>query len=300
MRGVESLGDMRIQVQPRVFTWTWRSAADLRRQRFYEVLAAQGKDGIFDDKYIELIQRRRSSSYKMAFRVFSLQMPILIFLVLSLIPIDASVSVLGISPSGNRHLREMLLIVSALLGVAAAGLSHHAAILSEILSAYTEKRSRGDAKIKGYLGIGYGVDFAVLPETSDVNLKPSGWYAAFIGVMALAVILLLLALLLTGFTIHLLVLRDVYVDPSFSRGVSVGVIVFVLLTDLFSAGLSLLGNGPVLLKDFTNANAIFKIFERDAEKGTAIYKKIAVMHAEKPWLIRRFSRVKMPKKLPEV
>jgi hypothetical protein len=68
MRGVESLGDTGIQVQPRVFTWTWRTAADLRRQRFYEVLASQGKDGIFDDKYIELIQRRRSSSYKIAFR----------------------------------------------------------------------------------------------------------------------------------------------------------------------------------------------------------------------------------------
>jgi hypothetical protein len=287
-------------VQPRVFTWTWRSAADLRRQRFYEVLGAHGKDGLFDDKYIELIQKRRSSSYKIAFRVFALQMPILIFLVLSLIPIDGNVSVLGLSPSGNRNLREMLLIASGLLGIAAAGLNHHAAILSEILTAYSEKRSRGDAKIKGYLNIGYGVDFAVLPETGDKNLNTSGWYLAFIALMGLAVILLLVVILITAFTIHLLVLRDVYVDPSFSRGVSVGVIVFVLLTDAFTVGLGLLSGGPVLLKDFTNANAAQKVFDRDPERGSAIYKGIVDDHLRKPWLIRRFTRVKMPKKLPEV
>ena len=285
-------------MQPRVFTWTWRNAADLRKQRFYEALGAQGKDGIFDDKYIELIQRRRSSSYKIAFRVFSLQMPILIFLVLSLIPIQASVSVLGISPSANRNLREMLLIGSAFLGVAAAALNHHAAILSESLNAYAEKRSRGDAKIKGYLNIGYGVDFSVMPETSDANMNTSGWYLAFIGLMGFAMILLLAVLLITGFIIHVLVLRDVYVDPSFSRGVSVGVIAFVLLTDVLTVGLSLFNSGPVLMKDFTNANTVLKIFERDPEKGSAIYKKIAEL--QKPGLFRRFTRVKMPKKLPEV
>lgn len=286
-------------MQPRVFTWTWKSAADLRKQRFYEVLA-KARKGVFDDKYIELIQRRRTSNYKIAFRVFSLQMPILIFLVLSLIPIDASVSVLGITPSGNRNLREMLLVFSGLLGMAAAGLNHHAAVLSEILSAYAEKQSRGDEKIKEYLGIGYGVNFAVLPDTSGVNLKTSGWYAAFIVLLVMALVLLIVVVLLAAFTIHLLVLRDVYVDPSFSHGVSVGVIVFVLLTDVFTVGLGLLNNGPVLLKDFTTSNAVFKIFERDEEKGTAIYKKIAEGHSKKPWLIRRFSRVKMPKKMPEV
>jgi hypothetical protein len=287
-----------ITVQPRVFTWAWRSAADLRKQRFYEVLGAHGRGGLFDDKYIELIQKRRSSSYKIAFRVFSLQMPILIFLVLSLIPVDASVSVLGISPSANRNLREMLLTVSGLLGVAAAGLNLHAVILSEILSVYAEKRSKGDAKLKGYLNIGYGVEFAVLPETSDKNLNTSGWYAAFIAVMGLGMILLLAILLITGFAIHVLVLRDVYVDPSFSRGVSVGVIVFVLFTDAFTAGLSLFTSGPVLMKDLTNANTVLKIFEKDPEKGAAIYKKIAEL--QKPGLFRRVTRVKMPKRLPEV
>jgi hypothetical protein len=298
MRAVESVNGMGITVQPRVFTWAWRNAGDLRRQRFYEVLTAQGKDGLFDDKYIELIQKRRSSSYKIAFRVFSLQMPILIFLVLSLIPVAASVSVLGISPSANRNLREMLLIVSGLLGMAAAGLNLHAVILSEILGAYSEKRSRGDAKLKGYLNIGYGVDFAVLPETSDRNLNTSGWYAAFIAVMGLGILLLFAVVLITGFAIHVLVLRDVYVDPSFSQGVSIGVIVFVLFTDAFTVGLTLFTNGPVLMKDFTNANTVLKIFEKDPEKGAAIYKKIA--ESQKPGMFRRVTRVKMPKKLPEV
>jgi hypothetical protein len=100
--------------------------------------------------------------------------------------------------------------------------------------------------------------------------------------------------------IHLLVLRDVYVDPSFSHGVSVAVITFVLLTDAFTGGLTLLGSGPVLLKDFTNANAATKIFERDPERGAAIFKKVAALHAEKPWILRKLTRVKMPKKLPDV
>jgi hypothetical protein len=118
--------------------------------------------------------------------------------------------------------------------------------------------------------------------------------------LVLALVLLVVVVLLAALAIHLLVLRDVYVDPSFSRSVSVGVIAFVLVTDVFAVGLSLMSNGPVLLKDFTNTNAIFKIFEKDTEKGNAIFKKVAEMHSKKPWLIRRFTRVKMPKRLPEV
>jgi hypothetical protein len=291
----------RIEVRkPRLHTLAWRNIGAVRQEQFSDFLAKQGKDSLFDDALIEAVKKRRSSNYALSLKLISVQIPVFIFLALSLIPIQASFSILGISPAANRNLREVFLVVSTLMAMIASGLSYYSAILTEMLAGYLDRRSKGDTRVRGYLNIAHGVEFFILPSRYGETVNTSGWYVAFIGTVAVALFLFFLIVVVTVFGIHVLVLRDVYNDPSFSPTVSVAVIAFVLIGDFLSIAISLVANGPILLNDFSNMFAAKKIGERDPAKESAIYQRLAQLHVQKPWLIRKFTRVKMPKKLPEV
>src|SRR4051794_11000460 len=74
---------------------------------------------------------------------------------------------------------------------------------------------------------GYYPIFAMGMHTS------AGDFLVFIGTIGVAAGALLASILAGAVYIHYLVLRDIYVDPSFSRTASLWVIGFVFLCDFF-------------------------------------------------------------------
>ena len=72
---------------------------------------------------------------------------------------------------------------------------------------------------------------------------------------------------------------------------------FVLVSDCFCLGLVVLSVGAMPLRDLTNMNAIRKIADRDPEKGAKLYDYVARPYNNRPWLLRKVLRIKMPKKL---
>ncbi len=278
--------------KPRLYTRTVRRLDKLRQEKFAQVLAKKGD--IFDENFIEKIVIRRKGAFNLALKLGALQLPIFVFLLFALIPIEANVSIFGVSPTANKKLREILLISSALLGVCSSGLAVYNTILTEILNAYVAKRSKGDKVVQEYLGIAYGVDFFVLPHT-EVGKLSAGWgFPTFMVLWALLVVILFACLAVAGIYIHVLLLYDIYIDPSFSRRVSLLTIAFVLLADaLWLVGM-FLQSGFVVMRNYENMEILSNMPE---EKAKAVYVQMAKNYYQKPWLLRILSRPKIPRKI---
>lgn len=281
-----------------MYTRTWRRAGPLRQQRFFDILANQDKDGAFDEAFIELVHKRRSSASQLTFKLISLQVPIFVLLVFSLIPIQASVSILGITPAASRNLREVLVVVSATLGVVSSGLGIYYAVLTEIIAAYVEKRSKGDKEVREFLGIGHGVDFIVMPNVEYKNLSLGWGFAVFLVVVFLAGVVFVLSIAAAALYLHYVVLKDIYYDPSFSDRVSMYVIAFVLLGDFLSISINALSGWPIAMKDYTNMMALDRLKQKEPEKVAEVYRQMAAKHVRRPWLLRHLTRMKMPRHLP--
>lgn len=277
---------------PRLYTRQWIKANALRRANYIEQIRAH--EAILDDKFFEAVLKRRSSVLSAVLKAYAIQVPIFALLVLSLIPIEASFSILGISPTSNKNLREILIALSALLGVAVGFLNSYHDALSEIIAAFIEKRSKGNKRLEGVLKAGYGLDAMPLPPTSMGHLELGWGYAVFLVLFGFLVICVLAILALGSVAIHLIVLHEIYARPSFSTGVSIAIICFVVTCDCLALIIMVANSGPVLVRDLTNMMAVSKM---DDARSAEIYKGMWRRHLRKPLLLRLFTRPKLPKKL---
>jgi len=279
---------------PRLYTRQWIKANALRRANYIEQIRAH--ETVLDDKFFDAVLKRRSSVLSAVLKAYAIQVPIFALLVLSLIPIEASFSILGISPTSNKNLREILIALSALIGVGIAFLNSYHDALSEIIAAFTEKRSKGNKPLESVLKAGYGLDAMPLPPQSMGDLQLGWGYAAFLVLFGFLVVSLLAILALGSVAIHLIVLHEIYAKPSFSTGVSIAVICFVVTCDCLTLIITLANSGPILVRDFANMMTVSKM---DDVRSAEIYRGMWRQHLQKPFLLRLFTRPKLPKKLSQ-
>jgi hypothetical protein len=283
----------------REYTRTWRTAGPLRRQRFYDILTVKGRDGVLDSDFLTLLHERRATAIKRALKLFSFQIPVLALLVLAILPLQASVSILGITPAASRGFREALVVISALMGVAASGLSFYTGILTEMIESYVVKLSKGDDEIKTLLGVAHGVEYFVVPNVYEKNVRLGWGFGAFLAILGIIAALLALAMIAAYLVFHLYILWDIYQRPSFSVAVSVCVVWFVLLADTLGLSINVLNGWPFAVRDYTNFHKLAEIQEHDPERYKRVIVSIVEQHHGLPWLLRKIVRPKMPKKLPD-
>src|SRR5262249_40448348 len=87
----------------------------VRTQKFLSLLQGGRNDKIFTDKFFETIEKRRADLGKLQQTILLLQLPTFAYLVLVLTGIDVNLSILGIA--AGKNLRELLVVVSAGLGL---------------------------------------------------------------------------------------------------------------------------------------------------------------------------------------
>jgi hypothetical protein len=281
----------------RAYTRAWRSIGNLRQEVFYDLLSKEDTGTLFDDKFIEGVLKRRDHLANMALKLTSFQIPIFALLLFALIPIEAQVSVLGITPTAGRNLREVLVVASAILGIIATLLTLNRSSLAEIVKAYTQKKSKGQDDVRQFLNIGYGIDLFILPKTTNNN-QAIGWgFGTFLILWIAAIVFLFCVATTAAIYVHFLILKNIYVDPSYSRSVSLGVIAFVLGCDFVSICNVILNSGMIPLRDYSNVMKLSDLSAREPKKAEEIHRQIARRHRAKPWLLRLLTRPKIPKKL---
>ena len=258
----------------------------------------EGSDSIFDKNFIAVVQKRRDSLAKLSLQLVTFQIPIFAFLIFALIPLETHISFLGISPTTNRNLREILIIASACLGVVAAFINLNQAVLSDMIASYARQRSKGDKDVNEFLNLGYGITYFALPNITHGKFAFGWGYLAFLTLLGAIIIALLLLLVAAAIYIHFLILRDIFYHPSYSQTVSLCTIIIVSGCDFISLSVFLLQAGYLPMQNFESLYTLTRLQDVAPKKANEIYKQIAIRHARKPWLLQLITRPKMPNKLP--
>ena len=245
---------------PRLYTKLWVRASTLRQARYLEII--QKNDGVLGDRYFEDVDKRRSSAASLRLIATAVQILIFAFLVLSLLPVDANFSVLWIAQTSNKNLREILIVVSAVLALGTSFIGYHHDVLAEILAALVERRSKGDKDVQEMLKISYGIALFPLPPRIQGHLELGWGFRLFVYIFAALTAMTLAILALGTIFIRLKVLEDIYFAPSFSTEVSVWVIGFVIMCDVVGLFIFLLTTGPINVRNFGDGR------EKEAVSGT--------------------------------
>lgn len=222
----------------------WVRAHTLRRAKYAQIL--QVKPDEFSPEYFMRVDSRRSAAARLRLIAFVFQIFLFALFAFSLHPHQkASVILQGTS---INDFREILLIISAVLGLAIPAIGHYHDVLVDILTASLERRSEGDEDIVQLLRISYGIDLFPVPPEVGGNLSLGPGYrffiTLFVSLAAVAVAIVMLGALFVRFK----VLEDIYFSPGYSEVVSACVIGFVILTDLLGSFIFILSVGPLRVR----------------------------------------------------
>jgi len=167
--------------------------------------------------------------------MFAIQIPIFIFLAVSLIPLNVKFSLFGFAPDNTMGLREILLIISACVAISESATSREICYIKEMLSARAEKLAAGNEDARRFLLLPYGLrpDFESEPTETFLSAGWPKWSLTFMNIAVQAILAIVVAV--TAITIHVMVMIDICSHPSISTEFSGGVVCFVVLADVFAA-----------------------------------------------------------------
>jgi hypothetical protein len=125
-------------------------------EKFRSLLQGGANDKIFNEKFFDVVERRHGELGKQQQALFFFQIPIFIYLILVLAGIDINLSILGIS--AGKNLREVLVLISAGLGVWGAWANNQKGAIEGMLKARNERLAKGDKEKLDFLNVGYGLN----------------------------------------------------------------------------------------------------------------------------------------------
>jgi len=229
----------------RTHTKRWIKASTMRQARYAQAL--QKRADLFDDKFFARVDQRRTSAAGVRLAAIVLQVPMFSLFAVSLLPHNVNspdlVSVVTI-----HSLREILLVASALVSLGITFVAYHHDVLTELLAARVDYQSNDDKNCQAMLNISYGLEFFPLPPRSQAKIELGSGYHLLIGVLASLTAISLAMLTLGALFIRYKVLEEIYFVPTFSAGVSMFVICFVVVTDVLGLLVLVLNTGPLLAR----------------------------------------------------
>lgn len=218
----------------------WVKGSTLREARYLQTL--QAKHDELGAGYLELVDRRRAATAGLKFLLIALQICIFAAFALALIPIGDGH---GAFQAAIRDLREILIVISAVVGLGIVLISHHHDVLTDIVSAEVTVRSKGDKDLKELLDISRGLTFFPLPPTSQGDLELGVGYRSLVRACAFFAWVTVAFLALGSILLRFKVLEDIYFVPTFSADISYWVIGFAVITDILGMFMLVLNTGPL-------------------------------------------------------
>jgi hypothetical protein len=269
--------------------------AQIQTDRFRSVLTSGRDEPAFNDKFFEMIDRRRGELGKLQQTIFFLQLPTFMYLVLVLAGIDVNLSLFGIA--AGKNLREALVLVSSGLGLWATLISSQKTTLENMLRAKNEKLAKGDKEKREFLNAGYGLQPFVFspPINPQWRLRLAHFLMGII--LIASVILMMLAVLDVALAVHVMTLLEVYRHPNFSPPATGLVIAFVILADVISVSWIALASGVLPYKSQERTTGLVKLADTDPEAAKKVVSAIIEKHSKKSLVMRLLTRPVIPKKL---
>ena len=214
----------------------WAEKATQRKEEFSQLLDDPAFKDIFDEKFIDGLEKRREVLDAQFRRVQIIQLTSLVILGFILVAPHINVSFFGLISSDGRGLREILMFLGATIQLYTGLLLNHRQVyVSEILQAYAMKLSKGNVAALRVLYLRYGTG-----ETEMLKLSKQRYTAGQVfGIIAAAIGTLTWIFIsaLCVFLVEVAAAVSVISDPTFSRKISVSLVIYILL--VFAAGMSI-------------------------------------------------------------
>jgi hypothetical protein len=274
----------------KVFDAVFAKTSSLQIERFGSVLR---RSHVFDDKFFEMIDRRRADYEKLLQTILFLQIPTTAYLVLVLAGVDVNLSILGIA--AGKNLREVLVIVASGLGLWSAYVRNQKSVIENMLHARAERMAKGDAAILEFIKAGYGLSPFIFEQPTNTLWSPSILRILSLFLFVASLVLLLIFIAGATLAVHVLTLVEIYHHPNFSRLATEFTISFVIVADAVSLCWTLAMSGAIPYRSHERISRYLKLREQDPEAAQAIMRRMVELHLKRPWLLRIITRPKLPK-----
>jgi hypothetical protein len=275
-------------------TRRWRIPSRLRTERLKEFLAKTNLRDLLGKEFVDGLEKRRDLMEGRQFRLIGLQVPLFFFLALSLVDLEhVKFSFFGISSDAVRSLREILLIVSVVLGLVSNIFALHIARLNEMLRAVIAKNAKEDAELREFLSMRYGIPEFSLFVTFDSEMRVGGWQFLLFGIYMIGCLAIVGVLFGGILAVQLLNLLAIYSHPNFSSLFSGIVIAVVVIADVITVTGFLLFKALQPYQNDEDFRKLSKLRVENESKYNEIITAIVKEHHSKGLLYRLFMRPRM-------
>jgi hypothetical protein len=217
--------------QPKFTHTKWTGLGLTRQTRYAALFNSREFQSVFDAKFFDRVDDRLYDLQKRGWTATALQASIFIALIVSLIHLKVKFNMLGISSEDINGAKEVLIIISAGIGIYWTSLNLQVDYLKEMLNAKAAILAGNNDDAKNVLLLAYGIPMGWDPPLVDEHVK-HGWPRRIMTIISLCLLYLLKFFLWCTFTVlHLMIMIDIYQHPNFTPAVSVALLcLLVLLT----------------------------------------------------------------------
>src|SRR6266478_6105776 len=117
----------------RLTTTRWLWPHIVRQERYGQLHGSTKYKDIFDQKFLEGLEKRRDLLESRNYKLWGLQIPLFLLLAFSLVNLDLKVSLAGFSIEGVRGIREILLVILAILAMGSSNIQRELNDVKEVM-----------------------------------------------------------------------------------------------------------------------------------------------------------------------
>lgn len=283
--------------RPKWTTSRWRLPGQLRKERLRELMAKDKLKPLLGTDFVAGLESRRRYLEKNQWRLFLIQAPLFLFLAFSLLNINVTVSVLGISAAASKSLREVLLLMSSTLGLASTFVNREVSSINELLHAVVAKAAGKNIELGEFFKVRYGLgsNSSLLTFSDELHIGRAQWMLFLVNILSgVAFVLMLIAIVLI---VQILNVVEVYRHPNVSDTAAWFVISYVVLGDIFTISNWLLSRSYQPYQTYEDIKKLDKLKETDKQKYDAVISDMVQRHHLKGFMMRLLTRPRL-KRLP--
>jgi hypothetical protein len=258
--------------QPIFYRTQWLRAKDLHREQFKALLSRPSTAALFDDKFFSALEARRVSLANLHYKLLLIQIPVFLFLVLTIVPTAPHIAVFGIT--GIENFREVLLFIASTIGLVSIFIFNNMGFIDDILEFYAEWQARDEPRAKTYLAARYQFVWFLHPigVDPDRNVSPLTALAVLLVGLLLALVAALLVFSLG--IIEIFVIIDIFKHPTFPAWVTYPILVYALLVSFLAVMNAVFNSFWLPHRNFSNARAFLRLKKTDPKRFEAIRQQI--------------------------
>ena len=243
--------------------WIWIKGQNASKDRFCKIFE---DEKTFDEKFIRRLDEHGRELQERSWSFVKINLVIIFALIINLFVEDLSIPVLQMSVKNVNQIKEVLLLVSALLGFANGLIVRATSRIRDAIEAWIELHYKDNARQLAALSFstGTGLKGKVALFPPDVKYVVSNWLSRFLILSSAFIILVaIFGVILLGTGVHIAIILDIINNPSLPKYYSWVVVGFVLALDIFAILSLIIENVPLPFEDYRLVMYLSKLRETD-------------------------------------